>query len=78
VNCGTVEGHSLSLTRIPLVHCVDGIDAIALLAGKVGRSQRRAVESGSAEGPGVVHDHVRGSTGGERRNGNDFGEHVEV
>lgn len=78
MNSSAVERDLLRLACIPLVHLGDIVDTATLLARKVCRCQRRSVERGPAKGRGVVHDNVCGSTGGERRDGDDFGEHVEV
>jgi hypothetical protein len=78
MDSSAIERDLLGLTGIPLVHRVNSIDALSLFAGKVGAFQRGGVESGSAKGLGVGHEDVCGCTGGKRRDGNDFGEHVEV
>jgi hypothetical protein len=78
VDCSAHERDVLGLSGVPCVHCVDGVHTLALLAGEVGGFQRRGVESGFSEGDGVVHKNVSRCTGGKRRDGNGFGEHVEV
>jgi hypothetical protein len=78
VDCSAHERDVLGLPGVPCVHCVDGVDTLALLARKVGGFERRSVKSVFSERDWVVHENMSGSTGGKRRDGNDFGEHVEV
>lgn len=78
MNRSTTEFDDLGLASIPLVHSRDGVDTVTLFAGEVGRGQWGVVERVYAEGDWVGDDHVCGNAGGKGRDGNGFGEHVDV